>query len=303
MKRKVVSAIVASLLLVGNVYAKDEGETLKLDTTKSVKEVNQNAVKEGKERAISSQVKLIEEAVTSLKLTHEALDSLEKKDSKKAQEKIEKALGKLEVILSAKDAPKVLPIDNIISLYEYVGTKESVEKSLESVKELLKDGKVQVARELLSTLRSEIDVTVISLPLATYPDALKLAAQYLHDGEIEKAKGILGIALSTFDRVTQVVPIPLIKAIDLVAVSEALAKKGEKKRALEYLQSAQDELDVAKVLGYVSHSDHSYKSLRESIKAVKKEIEGKNKAEKLFDTLKEKLKDFKQKVFSEKSDS
>ncbi len=37
------------------------------------------------------------------------------------------------------------------------------------------------------------------------------------------------------------------------------------------------------------------------IKNIEKEIKGKNKAEKLFDELKEKLKDFKDKIFQKKS--
>jgi hypothetical protein len=43
--------------------------------------------------------------------------------------------------------------------------------------------------------------------------------------------------------------------------------------------------------------------LHEQIDTVKKEIEGPNKAEKIFAKLKESLKEFKEKVFSEKSDT
>jgi tetratricopeptide (TPR) repeat protein len=294
MKKILVSTLLANLLVVGGVYAKDVSDT------QSIKSVNTKAVSDARSDAVKKEVKLIQEAISSLKLTTEALKDLDKNDPKKAQEDIEKALGKLEVILSSKDAPKSLPIDNTMVVYEYIGDKETLKESVKEVKKLINDGKIQVARELLDTLRSEIDVGVVALPLATYPDALKLAGKYIHDKKIEKAKGVLQLALSTFDKSISVIPIPLIKATELLAVSASLSKEGKKDEALKYLQSAEDELDMAEILGYVSHSDSTYKSLHESIKEVRKEIKGKNEAQKLFDKLKESLKDFKDKIFSEK---
>ena len=146
---------------------------------------------------------------------------------------------------------------------------------------------------------SEIDITVVSLPLASYPDALKLAAQYVHDNKLDKAKEVLYIALSTFTEVTEVVPIPLLESTDLIAAASRIAKE-DKERALKYLDAASDALDVAEKLGYVSESTTTYKMLHEKIKEVQKEIRGKNKAEKLFDTLAEKLKEFKSKIISSK---
>jgi tetratricopeptide (TPR) repeat protein len=236
-----------------------------------------------------------------LEYTNNALIALSKKDIKSAQADIEKALGKLEVILSAKNSPKLLPIDSSVVMSEFVGTSKDVKKSVDAVKDLLDDNKIQTARLLLNTLQSEIDVTVVSLPLATYPDALKLAAKYLHEEKAEKAKSVLEVALSTFDKTTTVIPLPLLKATDLINVSASLSKNGKKKEALKYLNAAEDQLDTAEALGYVSHSDTTYKALHSAIKNVRKEIKGKNKAEKLFDELKTKLKDFKEKVFSEKA--
>jgi len=293
MKRTVISAILASLLLSTSVIAKSE--------IKSVNEVNKGAVAKGTQDALASQKRLIQEAINSLKFTNEALIALNKNDTKSATQNIEKALGKLEVILSAKHAPKLLPIDSSVSIHEFIGTKEDVVKTVDSVKDLLDDNKVQVARELLNTLQSEIDVTVVSLPLVTYPDALKLAAKYIHDGNAQEAKRVLELALSTFDKSIEIIPLPLLKATDLIYVSANLSKNGKKEEALKYLDAAENELDVAEALGYVSHSDNTYKSLHTVIKHVRKEIKGKNKAEKLFDELKAKLKDFKDKVFSEKA--
>ncbi len=292
MNKTVLSAIVASSLLLGSVYGAQS-------KTKSVQEINTIAVEKGQKDAVASQKKLIQEAIASLDFTQEALENLSKNDVKKAKENIEKALGKLEVILSAEDAPKLLPIESAVAVHEYIGTNDDIKKAVDEVKVLLKKGKVQAARLLLNTLQSEIDVTVVSLPLVSYPDALKLAAKYLHDGKTNKAQGILQIALSTFDTTVDVIPLPLLKASDLIIASSDLSAQGEKEKALRYLKSARDELKIAETLGYVSRSDNSYEVLYDTIKAVKKEIEGKNRAEKLFDSLKAKLKDFKEKIFSQ----
>jgi tetratricopeptide (TPR) repeat protein len=293
MKKTIISALVASLLLSTSVIAKSE--------IKSVNEVNKGAIAKGTQDALASQQKLVQEAISSLQFTSDALIALNKNDAKAATENIEKALGKLEVILSAKHAPKFLPIDSQVSMTEFIGSKDDVVKSVKTVKELLDDNKVQVARTLLNSLQSEIDVTVVSLPLVTYPDALKLAAKYIHENKLDKAKNILQIALNTFDTTTTVIPLPLLKATDLINVSASLSKNGKKEEALKYLAAAEDELDVAQALGYVSHSSNTYKALHKAIKNVRKEIKGKNKAEKLFDELKKELKDFKDKVFSQKA--
>jgi tetratricopeptide (TPR) repeat protein len=293
MKNILLSTLLSSLLLSSGLYAKSD--------IKSVNEVNKSAVKKGTQDALASQKKLIVEAISSLKFTNNALIALNQNDKVSAQANIEKALGKLEVILAAKDAPKFLPIDSSVTMTEFVGTKDDVEKTVDSVEDLLKHNKVQVARVLLNSLQSEIDVTVVSLPLVTYPDALKLAAKYIHDNKLEKAKSVLEVALSTFDTTTTVIPLPLLKATDLINVSASLSKNGKKEEALKYLKAAENEIDVAEALGYVSHSDTTYKALHKAIKDVRKEIKGKNEAEKLFDELKRELKDFKDKIFSEKS--
>ena len=293
MKNILLSTLLSSLLLSSGLYAKSD--------IKSVNEVSKGAVTKGTQDALANQKKLIKEAINSLQYTHEALVALDKKDKATAEKKIEKALGKLEVILAAKDAPKFLPIDSSVTMVEYVGTKKDIKKSVDAVKDLLSDNKIQLARTLLNSLQSEIDIKITSLPLVTYPDALRLAAKYLHENQINKAKSVLEVALSTFDTTVTVIPVPLLKATDLINVSASLSKNGKKEEALKYLQAAEDELDVAEALGYVSHSDTTYKALHSAIKVVRKEIKGKNKAEKLFDELKRELKDFKDKIFSEKS--
>ena len=289
MKKIILSTVLASLLMTG-VNAK---ETVSKDAT--VKQVNSVAVNNAK----NNQAKLVNEAIHSLKDAHDALVALEKKDVKLATDKLENALGKLEIILAADNTPKLLPIDNVVEVNEFMGTSQEIDTLLNHVRVLLNKNKIQEARALMLPLQSEIDITVVSLPLVTYPDALKLAAKYVHSNELEKAQKVLVTALNTFTKVTEVLPIPLLKATDLIIASSAIAKE-DKDRALLYLDGASESLKVAHKLGYVSKSTTTYKVLQDQIEAVQKEIKGPNKAEKLFETLKDSLKEFKEKIFLEK---
>ena len=295
MKKILLSTLVASLLVSGS-FAK---ETAAKGAT--VKQVNTIAVNNAKEDAQDHKAKLVQEAIDSLKYAHDALVALNKKDTKSAKANIEKALGKLDVVLASEHAPKLLPVDNVITVQEFIGTSKDAKAAVTLAGVLLADGKVQAAREILLPLKSEIDVTVVNLPLATYPDALKLAAKYINDGEVEKAKAVLATALSTFVEVTTVAPIPLLKAADLIAAAAAIASE-DTKQAKVYLSAAQEQLKLAEALGYVSKSDVTYKALDEAIDDIKDHITSKEIKAK-FDALKAKLKDFTSKIFSSKEEA
>ena len=290
MKKTLLSTLVASLLLTSFASA-DTNKTL------TSKEVSAKATQNAAKKADDNKVQLVKEALTSLNLSAKALKELNEKKVDDAKKSIELALGKLESILAAKDTPKLLPIENRMVIKNFVGSADDVEVALKTVKKLMDDGKIQEAGELLYSLQSEIDITVVSLPLISYPDALKLASKYIIEKKPEKAKEVLKLALSTFTEVEQIIPIPLINTVDLVAIASEIAKHN-KEQALKHLALASEELDKAEKLGYVSKSATTYKQLHDLIKNVEKEVKGPNKAEKLFKELGEKLKEFKEKILS-----
>jgi tetratricopeptide (TPR) repeat protein len=283
MKRLILSVATAALLCNTAVMAKSSAE------------VSKAAVKSAKTQAKESGIHVVKEAVNAVALTQKVLIDLDKKDTKSAIKDLEDAIGKLEVVLAAEKAPKLLPIDVAVTAKEYVGDTKQIKKRLDKVEDLLNDGKVQEARLLLDTLQSEIDVVSVNLPLATYPDALKLAAKYLHANQIDKAKEILTTALSTMVQDVVVVPIPVVEAQALIEAASKIAKT-DKEQAIKHLQQAKEELKKAKVLGYVSKSDVTYRDLEKAIEKTEKEVKGKNKAEKLFEDLIKKIKSFKEKI-------
>ena len=283
MKKLLVSFAAAALLCAPMVMAETSAE------------VSAGAVKSAKNRAESRQVEVVQEAVDAVLLTQKVLAALDKKDVEGAKKDLEKAIGKLEVVLAHKDAPALLPIDSSIVAVEYVGDLESIKSTLKLVKKLLADNKIQEARRLLGTLQSEIDIVTVNLPLVSYPQALKLAAKYLHEGKTKEARDVLEMALGTLVQNEIVIPLPLLKAEALVTAASKIAKS-DKEQALKHLEAAKEELKIAEALGYTSSSDVTYKALDEAIASIEKEIRGKNEAEKLFDELMKKLKEFKEKA-------
>ena len=290
MKKTLLSALVSTLLL-SSLATADEHKNL------TSQEVSAKATQTATQKAKDNKVKLVQEALESLKLSAKAVDELNKNKVEEAKKSLELALGKLESILASEHTPKLLPIENQIVIKNFVGTSDDVKKALAKVKTLLGLGKVQEAGELLISLQSEIDITTVSLPLASYPDALKLASKYLIEKHPAKAKHVLEIALNTFAQDEQIIPIPLINALELVAVASKIAKD-DKEQALKHLALAKDDLKKAELLGYVSSSTTTYKQLDELIEKTEKEVKGPNKAEKLFKELVDKLKDFKEKILS-----
>jgi len=283
MKKFIVSIATAGLLLSSSLMAKTSAE------------VSKETVKQAKIDAKNSQVHLIKEAVTSLFLTHKVLMDLDKNDTKQAIKDLEEAIGKLEVILAHNKAPQLLPVDTKVTAIEYLGDLKKLKSDIRLVKTLINDGKIQEARILMETLQSQINILTISIPLASYPDALKLAAKYLHQNNIEEAKAVLQTALNTLVEDTIVIPIPILKAEGLIKAASLIAKK-DKVQALKHLAQAKKELEIAKTLGYTSKSDTTYKMLDDAISNIEKEIKGKNKAEKLFESLLNKIKEFKEKA-------
>jgi len=283
MKKLILSVATAALLC---------GTTL---SAKTSAEVSQNAVTTAKSEAQDNQTHVIKGAVEAVALTQKVIVDIDNKDTKSAIKDLEDAIGKLEVVLAAEKAPKFLPVDGSITAIEYVGDVKEIKKSVDTVKDLLDDGKVQAARKLLSTLQSEIDVVTVNLPVSSYPDALKLAAKYLHENKPEEAKAVLVTALNTLVESVVVIPIPILKADALIVAASKIAKE-DKEQALKHLDQAKKELKKAEILGYTSKSDVTYKALDEAIEKTEKEIKGKNKAEKLFEELIQKIKSFKEKI-------
>jgi len=292
MKKILLSSLIASLLVTGS-FAK---ETAPKGAT--VKQVNTIAINNAKEEVSNHAVKVVQEAVDSLKYAYNALVALDKGNKKEATENLEKALGKLEVTLASKKVPELLPVDVSITIDEFIGSSDTIKKTVKLAKDLLDENKVQEAKEVLAPLKSEIVTSVVNLPLATYPTALKETAKRIHDDKINEAKALLTTTLHTFVEVDTIIPLPLVKATDLIDAAAKVAEENTD-QAIVYLDAAKEELKIARYLGYVSKSDVTYKALDDAIDALKLDIKSKE-VKALFTKLQTKIKDFTSKIFSSK---
>jgi len=295
MKRIFLSSLAATLLVTSSMATEVASKN------PAVTHINTTSIANAKKSATQNQVKVVQEAVDSLRYAHNALIELNQGNKDKATKYLEKALGKLEVTLASKNVPKLLPVESSIAVENLITSSDTIKKIVKKSKDLLDDYKVQEAKALLAPLKSEIDIIVVSLPLATYPDALKEAAKLIHDNKIDEAKVVLGTALNTLVVTGDVIPIPLLEATDLVAAAAAIAEK-EPKTAKLYLDAAQEALKISEYLGYVSSSDVTYKALDDAISSLKLDATA-SEVKGFFKDLQSKLKDFTSKVFSAKDKS
>jgi len=295
MKKVLLSSVVALALLGGNVMA-EEAKAAKAPSSQSV---SASAVSHGKAAATAKRddVKVIQEAVDAVKLTQEVLMTLSAKevDKDKAIKTLEKAIGKLEVVMSNPKAPALIPLSSSVVVSEFPGTAYDVENAVITSIALLQNKRVQDARMIVQGLKDEIDLITVNLPLASYPAALKLAAKYLHEDKVAEARRVIATALNTFVEVDVITPIGIIQAQELIVAAQMAAPK-DKKLALAHLAAAKAALKKAEALGYTSISDTTYQMLADAISEIEKEIRGKNKPEKLFEALIEKIRDFKEKA-------
>jgi tetratricopeptide (TPR) repeat protein len=283
--KKLLSSIVAASLLVTSSMAADA----------KTNAVSKNAVVKAEQKAQSTQ--LIKEAVRAIQYTQDALIYLNNKKTDKAKESLKKAVGELAVVLNTPNAPYLLPVDVQINAYQFVGGVNKIKTLIEEAKKLVNENKIPEAREVLNSLRSEIVIQTVNLPLATYPAALNLAIKYINEGKVKEAKDVLSMALSTLVEMDNIIPIPLIKAQALVQQAGKIIKK-DKKEALKYLDEARRQLTIAQALGYTSTSDTTYKMLKDEITKLESAINSGHKTASIFSDLIEKLKEFKEKAIS-----
>jgi len=225
----------------------------------------------------------------------DALIYLNGKNIIKAKDSIKKAIGELSDLLNKPNTPYLLPVDVQINAYQFEGHIKDVAKMITEAKILVTENKLPEARDVLNSLRSEIIIKTINLPIATYPAALNLALKYINEGKTKEAKDVLNMSLSTLVETKTIIPIPLIKAQALIENAKIILKK-DKKEALKYLTEAKNQLEVAETLGYSSLSETTYKMLKDEIEKLESEIKKGNKTGSIFEDLLKKLKEFKEKA-------
>jgi tetratricopeptide (TPR) repeat protein len=282
--KKILATLAVSLLATSTFAADAQTDRI---ANKAVIKVEKKA----------QNTKLIQEAIRALKYTQDALIYLNGNKIEQAQESLKKAVGELAVVLNSPNPPYLLPVDVTFEAFKFEGTPKDVVKAVSNAKEILSDNKIPQARIILNSLRDEIVIKTINLPLATYPAAINLSLKYLNELKTKEAKDVLIMALSTLIEVDNVIPIPLIKAQALLTEAQKIFRI-DRKQTFKYLEEAKYQLTLAEALGYTSKSETTYKNLKDAITNLEKEVRRRKASDSLFEEIIQKLKEFKEKAIS-----
>ena len=272
MKTKLILSALTCGLLLGAT-----GLQAKTDKKVLVNNVMQEQIKNHKQAP--------KEIVVGMQQTFEALKAMQagkKADAKKA---LEAATKSFETALKADPSLDLIPIDERFQAFAFMGSSDVIAARLKLAQQLLKAHDTQVADAVISPLKDELDITVISIPMKIYPVAAKKALEELNKGDDKAALAAIAEAMNSLVVAKAVVPTPLLVAQDLITDASKL-DKNKKAQAQKLLSAAKEELQRAELLGYVSRNEAAYKLLNDDITKIQKEIKGKNIVEKLYDTLK-----------------
>jgi hypothetical protein len=200
--------------------------------------------------------------VAALRETQNALAAIDRNKTDDAIAALERATGKLEIVLARTPDLALAPVDVSVTSQDVLGTIKNVENLRDAAEAALDRGQLQDARRLISGLASETVVSVSNLPLATYPAAIKQAAALLHQGKPQEAKTILETALSTVVVEQTIIPLPIARAQAAIEAAKGLSEKANRSPAENaklrgLLGNARTELHFGKALGYATEKDMS----------------------------------------------
>ena len=246
--------------------------------------------------------KLIREAVEVIAQTQALILQLDSIHQENAERIIAELIGKIEILTAAHPELSLLPIDVHSRVNEVITDIHAIKGIVGEAEKAMDKGYYQVARTLLNDLASEIVISTVNLPLATYPQGLKEAAVLIRQKRLAEASDLLKKMLNTLVITEQIIPLPVMRAQQYVieALALDLAKAADREEIIKLLDNADYQLKLAEALGYGKRTK-DYKDLYKAIHDIKRSIEREEAAEAIIQSLeklKEQLSKFRQKHFS-----
>ncbi|AEG01951.1 YfdX family protein [Methylomonas methanica] len=215
---------------------------------------------------------IVDEASEAIIGTHNALLMLESGDSAKARSQLQDVLGKLDILLTKRPGLALIPADVSARIYDLDDSVDQVKKLVGRADDLLGDSRVQDARRILDNLVSEIRLTTVSIPLGTFPPAIKEAIVEIDDQKADQAKVVLADVLGSLVKTTEVYALPVLQAETLLTAAAELEHKADLSKAdarhdiMELTDAAKDKLKLSQLLGY--GTDDDYADLYDSIDGI-----------------------------------
>ena len=218
------------------------------------------------------------------------MKALEKKKSQDALKALERATGKLNILLARDPKLALAPIDVVVSIHDLYATVDQIKQARKQAEAYLEDGEAQKARVQLRGLGSEIVIRVDSIPLETYPAAIAAVAPLIDQGKTDDAKAALQAALNTLVLTEHIIPLPLVRAEAHITKAEALAQKEarseeDNKDLVKLLTEAREQLKLSESLGYGTKDE--YKKFQTEIDGIEAKTKAGQSPQGLFDPMKE----------------
>jgi YfdX protein len=237
----------------------------------------------------SSRSQLDQEAVAAVSETERALKATGNKDKKEALEALERATGKVNVLLARNQKAGLIPVDVELDVADTSAREpKEIEALADAARDAVKSKRYGEARQLLEGLRSEIRARTYNLPLATYPTALSQAARLLGEGKNDDAAAVLRMALNTLVVVDKVTSLPLLEMKEELRLANDQAQQSEQKaqeEASQHLKVATADLKRAEALGHVDAT--ATKGFQKEIDELERKLKAKEPTSSLFSRLRE----------------
>ncbi|MBF0444757.1 MAG: YfdX family protein [Magnetococcales bacterium] len=209
--------------------------------------------------------------------TKVALAALDNQDKEKALEALATVTGKLELIVARDPSLSLAPVEVKTIVHDMFASTDTIQPSIDYSIKALKRGEVQKARKLLSGLASEVIVQISCIPLATYPQAIKVVAPLIDKGKFNAAKmalqSILGTVVITENEIN---PLPVLRARSMLTEAKILSENSERSeedslRLSQLLDGAKKSMELAELLGY-GHKKTDYKDLFTQLKEIEEKV-------------------------------
>jgi len=203
------------------------------------------------------------EAYDVLSGTEQALSALLKSDSKKAAQLLQSVAEKLDILSAKNPEAAFIPADFSVTVEEFEGDEQTVKKLLNTIDDLFEDGKIQAAKQLIDELVSEVDVTTTRIPLAIFTTGICNVQGLIADGKNAEAADSLYFILNSLENITEIIPLPLLRAEEFLTVAselehkQNLSKSANREEIFNLVDAAKTQLKLAILLGYGNKEDYS----------------------------------------------
>ena len=188
-----------------------------------------------------------------------------------------------DLLLARRDA-ELAPVSTAVITYDLLALAEA--------RKALNDGAIPRARLLVEVLASETQIRTTNIPLATYPAAIKAITPLIDAGKIDEAKTQLQAALSTLVITTDVIPLPKLRAENMLKDAQAMTEKKDRSKEdndklAADLKGAREQLQMAELLGYGKRQD--YQPMYAQLDGIEKASAGGKSGTGWFDKIKKQM--------------